>query len=641
MQQLLSLNTQSKSSSGQGESLLMPATESQSANGNEFARALMADLTAQQPAQEFTQPPAELSKQLNSVALSIEATLIKSDSGNKLPPVAGEPDVVGEPVEVPVLELLKTVHQVLQSPGAEQADSLESLTTEQRQALQQLEQLQLTDEQRQQLTAELRALLPVDKKTNESEELGGAPDVFGGPAEEPVTDEVTTSTEQPIRDTLAEIEKLLGLQQPTQPVENQPHKQLTDEQKEQLTAILKQTSATEKLDAGQADTEQAKVEGNDEPVSKPVLNNALAQLQDVELSDEQRHQLSVMLKELGLVDKAGKINGDSDIVLEPIKTPISELASAGDKQDKPAVASQTKTNELNQLLQQLKQLLSHNETLAPEQNQQIKQWLKEHEGKLNQASFNATLTSATPSGAAAEAVDAEKQQREQLLNDLKSLVAGQPDTARRQAPMSLLPGELAQPIESVSNAVAQATTDLTSSIAATEQQQGVASVSTTTGSIKPTEMSTTLQSTMQAIQKPFDPQQSEASQKLQERINIMLSKNIQRADIRIDPPELGQLQVRINMNSDQATVQFQVQTPQAREAIENAMPRLREMLEQQGVALADTDVKEQQHQQHAGDQFGESAGGGGFGEAEGEQMEHEIALNNGKPLTAGAVDFYV
>ena len=67
-----------------------------------------------------------------------------------------------------------------------------------------------------------------------------------------------------------------------------------------------------------------------------------------------------------------------------------------------------------------------------------------------------------------------------------------------------------------------------------------------------------------AIDKPLDLQQQDAAQKMQERIQMMVSKNIQRADIRLDPPELGSMHVRIHTQGDQTTVQFQVQSTQAR-----------------------------------------------------------------------------
>ena len=160
-------------------------------------------------------------------------------------------------------------------------------------------------------------------------------------------------------------------------------------------------------------------------------------------------------------------------------------------------------------------------------------------------------------------------------------------------------------------------------------------VSTSQGTVAANESSQA--NTLQALQRPLDLQQTEASQKLQERINIMMSKNIQRADIRLDPPELGSVHIRVNMNGEQASVQFQAQTQQARDALETTMPRLREMLEQQGINLADTQVGEQSKE------GGRTAGGqaGGANDSEDWAVEGEIALEEGRVLADGQVDFYV
>ena len=84
-----------------------------------------------------------------------------------------------------------------------------------------------------------------------------------------------------------------------------------------------------------------------------------------------------------------------------------------------------------------------------------------------------------------------------------------------------------------------------------------------------------------------------ASEQLAERVQVMLSKNLKNIDIRLDPPELGRLHIRMNMNGDTASVQFTVSNPQARDMIEHSMPRLREMLTQQGLQLSDTSVQQQ------------------------------------------------
>ncbi|MGL6176633.1 MAG: flagellar hook-length control protein FliK, partial [Vibrionaceae bacterium] len=55
----------------------------------------------------------------------------------------------------------------------------------------------------------------------------------------------------------------------------------------------------------------------------------------------------------------------------------------------------------------------------------------------------------------------------------------------------------------------------------------------------------------------IDPQQqAQAAEELNERINLMLSKNLKQVDIRLDPPELGRLQIKLSMHNDNASVQF-------------------------------------------------------------------------------------
>src|SRR5690606_2804751 len=89
----------------------------------------------------------------------------------------------------------------------------------------------------------------------------------------------------------------------------------------------------------------------------------------------------------------------------------------------------------------------------------------------------------------------------------------------------------------------------------------------------------------------------DAPEQLRERVNLMLRQNIQIAEIRLDPAGLGKMQIKIDIQQDQASVQFVVQQSQAKEALEQHMPRLREMLQQQGIALNDSNVQQQTQQQ--------------------------------------------
>ncbi|WP_372762179.1 flagellar hook-length control protein FliK [Pseudoalteromonas sp.] len=83
---------------------------------------------------------------------------------------------------------------------------------------------------------------------------------------------------------------------------------------------------------------------------------------------------------------------------------------------------------------------------------------------------------------------------------------------------------------------------------------------------------------------------SDAAKMLQERVSSMLSINNKMAEIRLDPPEMGSMQIRIRSDAEQAQINFVVQNQQAKEALEQSLPRLREMLAQQGIDLGESTV---------------------------------------------------
>jgi len=74
------------------------------------------------------------------------------------------------------------------------------------------------------------------------------------------------------------------------------------------------------------------------------------------------------------------------------------------------------------------------------------------------------------------------------------------------------------------------------------------------------------------------------------------SRNIS-AEIRLDPPDLGGMNIKVNLSGDSASVSFIVQSQHARDALDQAVPRLREMLEEHGIELGQSSV----HQESAGD----------------------------------------
>jgi len=100
---------------------------------------------------------------------------------------------------------------------------------------------------------------------------------------------------------------------------------------------------------------------------------------------------------------------------------------------------------------------------------------------------------------------------------------------------------------------------------------------------------------------PNDPKWSEQVAK---RVTVMVNDQVQSARIQLDPPELGSLEVKVKVQQDQVNVSFNSNNQQVRDALEAQSPRLRELLNQQGVELGSMDVSSQ-NQQQQGDSQGQ------------------------------------
>jgi len=62
----------------------------------------------------------------------------------------------------------------------------------------------------------------------------------------------------------------------------------------------------------------------------------------------------------------------------------------------------------------------------------------------------------------------------------------------------------------------------------------------------------------------------------------------------LNPQHLGPLEMQVQMEGDKATLAFTSQHAQVRDALESALPRLREMFAQNGLNIVDVNVSQQQ-----------------------------------------------
>lgn len=75
-----------------------------------------------------------------------------------------------------------------------------------------------------------------------------------------------------------------------------------------------------------------------------------------------------------------------------------------------------------------------------------------------------------------------------------------------------------------------------------------------------------------------------------QRVVMMAGNQVQQAEIRLTPAELGPVRVQIAVEDGATNITFQAQHAVTREAIEAAMPRLREMLADSGLSLGQANV---------------------------------------------------
>lgn len=88
------------------------------------------------------------------------------------------------------------------------------------------------------------------------------------------------------------------------------------------------------------------------------------------------------------------------------------------------------------------------------------------------------------------------------------------------------------------------------------------------------------------------PQQ--AAPELAARMTLMMGQKWHEAEIQLEPQGLGKMSIQLSIDQDQkANVQFIVQHGSSRELLEQALPKLRDMLASQGIQLGQTNVQQQ------------------------------------------------
>ncbi|MED5522587.1 MAG: flagellar hook-length control protein FliK [Pseudomonadota bacterium] len=155
------------------------------------------------------------------------------------------------------------------------------------------------------------------------------------------------------------------------------------------------------------------------------------------------------------------------------------------------------------------------------------------------------------------------------------------------------------------------------------------------------------QQAFEGFDKAVNIHKSDGQQQLGEKIRWMVNARNTMAEIRLDPPELGSMQVRVNVAGDAASVSFVVQSQQAKEALADAMPKLRDMLSQQGIELGDAQVrKDNSSGQDNGQQLardshqGQGAGNRGENDGLDDTDGMRVIEQSISRADKGGIDFY-
>ena len=81
-----------------------------------------------------------------------------------------------------------------------------------------------------------------------------------------------------------------------------------------------------------------------------------------------------------------------------------------------------------------------------------------------------------------------------------------------------------------------------------------------------------------------------------QRVVWMARNNVQEAQLSINPPQLGPIEITLSLNDDQASARFVSPYAEVRDLLEQALPKLREMLAGAGVQLGQSEVGAQSQQ---------------------------------------------
>lgn len=115
---------------------------------------------------------------------------------------------------------------------------------------------------------------------------------------------------------------------------------------------------------------------------------------------------------------------------------------------------------------------------------------------------------------------------------------------------------------------------------------------------------------------------------LGERVMWATGQKLDSAEIRLNPAELGPVKIKIKLDDQQVHVTFTAHHAVTRDAIEQALPRLRDLFSGEGLNLANADVNGEgvHHENDGGSESGQNDAGGRHGLLAGAETDEQVPL---------------
>ncbi|MFQ5488724.1 MAG: flagellar hook-length control protein FliK [Gammaproteobacteria bacterium] len=135
-------------------------------------------------------------------------------------------------------------------------------------------------------------------------------------------------------------------------------------------------------------------------------------------------------------------------------------------------------------------------------------------------------------------------------------------------------------------------------------------------------------------------QQAEWGDEMGHQVKWLISQKMQSAEMKLNPPQLGAIEVRVTVQQDQVNLHFNTPHALVKDSLEESLPRLREVLQESGLNLANVDVSQQDtgQRQAMGDEadFDPARHGGGQETVDADADEAASVTT----VHRGMVDFY-